>query len=58
VTTIGFIGAGRISGKVAEAAVNAGFDMGSAARRADSLADLVARLPAAAVLRARRRHLH
>jgi 8-hydroxy-5-deazaflavin:NADPH oxidoreductase len=45
VTTIGFIGAGHIGGKVAEAAVNAGFDVVvSGARGPDSLADLVARL--------------
>jgi 8-hydroxy-5-deazaflavin:NADPH oxidoreductase len=45
VTTIGFIGAGHIGSKVAEAAVNAGFDVIiSNASGPGSLADLVARL--------------
>jgi 8-hydroxy-5-deazaflavin:NADPH oxidoreductase len=49
VTIIGFIGAGHIGGKVAEAAVNAGFDVVvSGAKGPDSLADLVTRLGARA----------
>jgi 8-hydroxy-5-deazaflavin:NADPH oxidoreductase len=49
VTTIGFIGAGHIGGKVAEAAVNAGFEVIiSNASGPGSLADLVAGLGGAA----------
>jgi 8-hydroxy-5-deazaflavin:NADPH oxidoreductase len=47
VTTIGFIGAGHIGGKVAEAAVDAGYDVVvSGARGPEALADLVGKLGA------------
>jgi 8-hydroxy-5-deazaflavin:NADPH oxidoreductase len=49
VTTIGFIGAGHIGGKVAEAAVDAGYDVVvSGARGPDAFADLVGKLGAKA----------
>jgi 8-hydroxy-5-deazaflavin:NADPH oxidoreductase len=48
-TTIGFIGAGHIGGQVAEAAVDAGYDVVvSGARGPEALADLVAKLGAQA----------
>jgi 8-hydroxy-5-deazaflavin:NADPH oxidoreductase len=49
VTTIGFIGAGHIGGKVAQAAVDAGYDVVvSGARGPQALADLVGKLGAKA----------
>jgi 8-hydroxy-5-deazaflavin:NADPH oxidoreductase len=49
VTTIGFIGAGHIGGKVAEAAVDAGYDVVvSGARGPEALAELVGKLGAKA----------
>jgi 8-hydroxy-5-deazaflavin:NADPH oxidoreductase len=49
VTTIGFIGAGHIGGKVAEAAVDAGYDVVvSGARGPEALADLIGKLGAKA----------